>query len=586
MSPRSRSRGATPERAPEIARALAACRSHFAFVALFSVMVNLTVLAYPVYMMQVYDRVIGSRSVDTLVVLSTGFALAVVFQAIFTWLRNALLARASARVDRLLAGRVCAALLERSGTRRGETGAQILRDLDAVRFDLCGRGFQTKADLPWSGLYLAVLYSVDWVIGTVAAVSMVVLASLVIANYLLTRGTLAEANRTASDSHRFIEANLRSAEAVLPMGILPGVLARWRTIRDQAIAAQLKSAGRGGLVAAAMAAGEMVAQGAILGSGVLRIIEANVPMVVAFMGTILFRYAMQPIDALVRGWETHQRAEQSLHRLNLLLAEVPARAAGMVLPKPAGRVTFSGVTYGIPGSARTILRNINVEIAAGTTHGIVGPSGSGKSTLVRLLIGNLSATFGHVRVDGADLVNWDRNALGCHIGYLPQEVCLLAGTAADNIGRFGQFDETAIIAAARQSGAHDIIVRLPLGYDTPVGEGGHPISGGQRQMIGLARAVIGAPSLVVLDEPNSNLDGPGETRLMACVAALRDQGTTVVMVSHRPNLLRNLDNLSHLRDGTLVASGPTAAIMQRMRPSQQVSVIPGGQIDLSSGAAP
>ncbi|RJF86442.1 ATP-binding cassette domain-containing protein [Oleomonas cavernae] len=463
--------------APELSAALRSCRSHFTFAVLFSVFAHLLVFAYPIYMLQVMDRVISSRSVETLVVLGTGLALALSFQAIFYWLQNALLARASARVDRMMGERVCAALMERS-FRRTESGALALRDLDTVRLYLCGQGALARMELPWAGLFVGALVSVDMVLGIVAAICMVGVGALAVANSLVTKGALAEANQAGNDAQRFIEANLRSAEAALPMGMLPGLLSRWRASRDRALVSQLKATNRGGVLSSLLSIGQVAAQGILLGTGVLRVIEANVPVGFAFMATILFSYAMRPVQALVQDWEARQRTEESLLRLNNLLREVPHRPRAMLLPRPAGVVTFVGATYSIPGNAKPILRSINLRIASGTAHGIVGPSGSGKSTLLKLLVGNLAPTYGNVRVDGADVMSWDRAEFGRYLGYLPQEVCLVSGSVADNIGRFGLFGETDVVAAAKLSGAHDVIVRLPNGYDTLVGEGGLPSQAG------------------------------------------------------------------------------------------------------------
>lgn len=563
--------------APELSEALKLCRSHFAFAALFSIFVNILVFAYPIFMLQVFDRVMSSRSVETLVVLGMGFALALLFKAVFHWLQNALLARSSARMDRLLADRICTALLERSLRSPDPAASSALRDLDAVRLYLCGQGALAKMELPWAGLYIAALFSVDMVLGWVALCGMAVVGGLVAANAIVTKDLLNRANRASSAAQRFVDANVRSADAALPMGMMPGMIRRWRLLRDRAISAQLRATNRGGVFSSVLSVAQLAAQGALLGTGVLRIIEAGIPFGFAFMATIIFGFAMKPVMALVGDWEARQRTEQSLLRLNELLKDVPLRSNVTRLPRPMGEVSFISANYSVSGNARPILRNINLRIEAGSAHGILGPSGSGKSTLLRLMVGNFVPSYGSVRLDGTDIHHWARNELGLYIGYLPQEVCLVSGTVTDNIGRFGLFDEAAVVAAAKLSGAHDVIVRLPKGYDTPVGEGGISISGGQRQLIGLARAVVGHPALVVLDEPNSNLDGPGEARLLECVRSLRDGGTTVVMVSHRPNLFKDFDFLTHIRDGAVAATGTASEIMERMRPASAISVVPRGR---------
>lgn len=566
--------------APELEDALRACRVHFIFAVMYSIIVNILFLVYPIFTLQVFDRVVSSRSMDTLVVLFSGFILAMGCKVLFMWLQSLLLARAAARVDRRLSDRVCGALIDRSGTQHRETGTQALADLENVRFYLCGPGLQSKMDLPWAGLYIGVLMAADMVIGVVALSCLVGIALMTIANTAISKKALEQANKESNRSQRFIEANLRSSEAILPMGMLPGLLARWQASRRLVIGAQLSAATRSSFMSAVMSSGQIGAQGILLCTGVVRVIEANIPLGIAFMSTLIFGAAAKPAMSLVSGWEGRLRARQSLERLNALLRETqPSEQQGMTLPRPNGEITFAAVHYFIKGNSKPLLRNINLKYDAGKAHGVIGPSGSGKSTIIRLVVGNLHPTMGNVRLDGAEIRNWDRSELGRYLGYLPQEVCLAAGTVADNIGRFGMFDETDIVAAAKLAGAHELILRLPLGYDTPVGEGGVNISGGQRQMIGLARAVVGNPSVVVLDEANSNLDGPGEVRLMACVAALRERGTTVLMVTHRPNLLRDFDTITHVRDGSIVASGPAAEIMQRMRPGSHISIVPRDSVD-------
>lgn len=560
--------------APELEAALRACRVHFGFAAAYSVIVNVLFLVYPIYMMQVFDRVVVSRSMDTLIVLFVGFLMALGCKALFMWLESLLLSRAAARIDRLLSDRVCGALLERQGTLHRETGIQGLSDLENVRLYLCGPGMKSKFEMPWAGLYIGVLLMADIVVGIVALACLVCIGAISILNTVVTKRALEQANVESGRSQRFVEANLRSSEAIMPMGMLPGLLARWQTSRRAVIDAQLSASTLASFMSSLLGIAQLGAQGILMSVGVMRIIESNVPAGIAFMSTIIFGAAIKPVMGIVGSWEARLRARHSIERLNTLLRETaPPEHQGMTLPRPSGEISFAGVHYFIPGSSKPLLRSINIKFDAGGTHGVIGPSGSGKSTIIRLVVGNLRPTMGKVRLDGAEICTWDRSELGRHLGYLPQEVCLAAGTVADNVGRFGMFDETEIVAAAKLAGCHELILRLPLGYDTPVGEGGVNISGGQRQMIGLARAVVGNPSVIVLDEPNSNLDGPGEARLMACVSALKERGTTVIMVTHRPNLLREFDTITHVRDGSIVASGPAQDIMQRMRPTGHIAVV-------------
>ena len=550
--------------AGEIREAINACRTHFLFAAICTSFVNLLLLAYPLFMMQVYGRVLESRSVETLAALGAGMILALSFRALFHWLSGRLLVRASIRIDRLLSDRVLSAMLERSAARPGEVGSQVLRDLDATRQFATGRTATAPMEFPWIGLFLGLLFLVDPTMGVVALCCIVTIALLVVANGVATRRPIKQANRSALISYQFAEANLRSADAILSMGMMPGVLKRWHLARDHALSAQARASGRAGIFSAILASARVGSQALILGCGAIRVIDANLPLGVPFLGVILFNYSMRPVEVMMGAWEGFQSVKDSLRRLSALLAETPARAKSMRLPRPFGHLTCRNLVWLPPAGDRAVIKGASLTVAAGTSIGVFGPTGAGKTTLVRLIVGLLKPSSGSVRLDGAEVSGWDQDELSRYFGYLPQDVGLVAGTVADNIGRFGQFDENAIVDAGHRAGAHAMILALEKGYDTVIGEGGHTLSGGQRQLIGLARAVVGSPSLVVLDEPNSNLDGPGENALMACIESLKTSKTTLVMVSHRPNLVQRLDQLVLLRDGAIVAMGPTPAIMQRM----------------------
>ena len=550
--------------AGEIREATNACRTHFLFAAICTSFINLLLLAYPLFMMQVYGRVLESRSIETLVALGTGMILALSFRALFHWFSGRLLVRASIRIDRLLSDRVLSAMLERNAARPGEVGSQLLRDLDATRQFATGRAATAPMEFPWIGLFLGLLFLVDPPLGVVALCCIVTIALLVVANGLATKRSIRAANRSALISYQFAEANLRSADAILSMGMMPGVLRRWHRARDDALSAQAQASGRAVIFSAILASARVGSQALILGCGAIRVIDADLPLGIPFLGVILFNYSMRPVEVVMGAWEAFQSAKESLRRLSALLAETPERAKSMKLPRPLGRLACRNLVWLPPAGDRAVIKGVSVTVEAGTSVGIFGPTGAGKTTLVRLIVGLLKPSSGSVRLDGAEVSGWDRDELSRHFGYLPQDVGLVAGSVADNIGRFGQFDESAIVDAATRAGAHAMILALERGYDTVIGEGGHALSGGQRQLIGLARAVVGSPSLVVLDEPNSNLDGPGENALLACIQSLKSGRTTLVMVSHRPNLVQRLDQLALLRDGAIVAMGPTPAIMQRI----------------------
>jgi PrtD family type I secretion system ABC transporter len=486
------------------------------------------------------------------------------FRGIFFWLGARLLVRASARIDRLLSDRVLAAVIERSASRLSDTGSQLVRDLDTARQFYTGRGAMALMDAPWVGLFTGVLLLIDLTVGLVAIGCMIILTVLAVANAMATRRAMKEASRAAVQSYQFVEANLRSAEAVLPMGMLGGIVRRWHAARDRAMASQQQASSRSDLFNAASSSLRVVAQALILSVAVVQVVMAEAPIGFILVAVVLFNFAMRPIRNIVGAWDSYRQAREALGRLNVLLARPPSEVSSLRLPRPRGHLTCQNAVWLPPSAERAVLKGITLNVEAGSSLGIFGPTGSGKTSLVRLIVGLIKPSSGHVRLDGAEVTSWDRQDLGRYLGYLPQDVCVLSGTVADNIGRFGLFDDGEIVEAAQRAGIHNAILALPRGYDTPVGEGGHPLPGGQRQLIALARAIVGSPSLVVLDEPNANLDGPGENALLACIQALREAGTTLIMVSHRPNLVQGLDQLALLRDGTIVAAGPTPNIMQRI----------------------
>jgi ABC-type protease/lipase transport system fused ATPase/permease subunit len=321
---------------------------------------------------------------------------------------------------------------------------------------------------------------------------------------------------------------------------------------------------RGLFFSSFMGSARILMQGLLLAAGAIQVIAGEVPAGVVFASLFIFQFAMKPIDQLVSAWEEYLPVKEAMRRLDAALANAPEEERSIRLPRPTGKLVVQDLTFVPPGSDKPILKRLSFLVQPGTSLGLVGLNGSGKTTLARVLVGTLKPSAGAVRIDGADLQSWDRDELGEYVGYLPQTISLLQGTVADNIGRFGRFSDEDIIAAAKHAGAHDMILRLPKGYETPIGEGSLLLSGGQRQLIALARAIVGQPALVVLDEPNSNLDGPGEEALVSCLHGLKEIGTTVILITHRPNLVVHLDQAAVLRDGMLVSFGSTADVFQRL----------------------
>ncbi|WP_112661581.1 type I secretion system permease/ATPase [Microvirga flavescens] len=557
----------------DVRAALRACRQHFVLAAVFDTLVNMLLLAYPVFLYQIYDRVIPGKSWETLVALFIGLLLAVGTKAVFQWVRGILLVRASARIERRLSDRLFRIAVRRSASGHGAANAQLLRDLDSFRQFATGKGALAALDVPWGFLFLGIIIVVDPAIGVVATICMVISAIATFANTAMTKRALVNANVVGNSSQYFGDSVTRAAEAVVGLGMLNAVIARWRRERDKAIHEQLIASGRGVVFSSFLGSARILMQGAIMATGAVQVINGHIPAGLVFAAILIFQFAMKPVDQFVAAWDDYPPIRESMRRIDAVLSKVQEPEINLHLPKPLGMITVRDLVYVPPGADKPVLRRIGFNLEPGHTLGLIGLNGSGKTTLARVLTGSLRPSSGAVRVDGAELQQWGDDRLGEFIGYLPQNVSLLPGTVADNIGRFGRFSDEEIVEAAKKARVHDLVLRLPKGYETVLDEN-MTFSGGQRQLIALARAIIGKPSFVVLDEPNSNLDGPGEEALVSCVQALKEDGCTVILITHRPNLVHHLDHAAVLREGELVSFGSTTEVFQQLgRPTvvKQVS---------------
>ncbi|HUA55628.1 MAG TPA: type I secretion system permease/ATPase [Candidatus Sulfotelmatobacter sp.] len=536
----------------------------------FSLAINLLFLAGPLYMLQVYDRVVPSASTTTLVMLTLALLLSYLTLASLDVVRARVLTRASLRLDRRIAPRVMTAIIERSAGL-GPARSQLLRDFDSVRQFVGGAGIHAIFDLPWAPIYIGVIFMLHWTLGAFALGCGAVLVLMALVNEWLVRAPLEEANAAAARNYGFTEMSLRNVEAIRAMGMTDGLLQRWGRDRDRTLERQVVASDRAALVQSTIRFLRLSMQSVILGMGAYLVIQRDVTGGAIFAASLLLGRALQPVEQLVGAWRTLVSVRGAACRLGQLLAPGAAPAPIVALPRPAGSLAVEGLAYILPGTIRPLLRGVSFDLEPGEVLGVIGPSGAGKSTLVRHLVGVLAPTAGAVRLDGADVSHWARGTLGRHIGYLPQDIELFADTVAANISRFGPGDDAAVIDAARLAGVHELILRLPAGYDTEVGEGGAVLSGGIRQRIALARAVYGAPSLVVLDEPGSNLDADGDAALDACIGALKQRGVTVVLVSHRPGAIGIADKLLVIDDGAVVLFGRSADVMARLRPREVVN---------------
>ena len=549
----------------EIRSAVIACSPAFLATAVFSFFLNLLMLVVPLYMLQVFDRVLSSRSESTLLMLTilAGFMLLVL--GILEAVRARVLVRTGVKFEGLLRNRVFAAVFERSVGAPGGTRTQALQDLDVLRQFLTGSGLFALLDAPWAPIFIAVIFLLHPWLGMAALAGALVLFALALLNEALTRGPLEAASERSIKASTFAETSLDNAEVLKALGMLGGIRSRWSQYRLAAVSQQARASDRAGLVLASTKSVRLYIQVLLLGIGAYLTMEQRITPGAMIAAAILLGRGLAPVELAVGNWRGFVAARAALGRLKELLATVPADKPGMRLPRPEGRVSFEQVIATAPGSdaGSPILKGVSFQLLPGGALGVIGPTAAGKSTLARLLVGVWRATRGTVRLDGADVFAWSRADLGNHIGYQPQEVKLFDGTVAENIARFGKVDAEAVVAAARKAAAHELVLRLPRGYDTLVGAYGHTLSGGQRQRIGLARALYGDPSLIVLDEPNTNLDQPGERALLATIAALKEAGRTLVIVAHRPNILASVDHILCLNEGVVDMLGTRDEVIAR-----------------------
>jgi PrtD family type I secretion system ABC transporter len=553
--------GGSPRGEP-LTATMRGCRRAFGFVGLFSLSINLLLLTVPLYMLQVFDRVLASQSEETLVFLTIIAIGAVLVLGLLELVRSRILVRASRWLEEMLAP----AVFERSiaAALYGRPyRTEALRDLGQLRSFLGGSAIFSLFDAPWVPIYLLVIFLLHPVVGFVALAGAVVLFALAVLNELLTRNPLRTANRDATHGMQRAEATMRNAEVIDAMGMMPGVVASWLSRNGRALEQQILASDRAGTVLALSKFLRLAVQIAVLGAGAFLVVRHELTPGAMIACSILTSRALAPVEQAIGTWKQVIGARTAYGRLKAHFAEAKLlRATGMPLPAPSGHLRVEGVTFAYPGTTRTTLKAVSCELLPGEALAIVGPSAAGKSTLARLLIGVWPPNVGAVRLDGADVHAWDRENFGRYVGYLPQDVELFAGTVQENIARLGDARPAAIHQAAQMAGVHEMILRLPRGYDTEIGEGGSILSGGQRQRIALARALLGPPRFLVLDEPNSNLDGSGEEALSNAIAAVKAAGGTVVIIAHRPRMLTHVDKILLLRNGLVEAFGMREEVMK------------------------
>ena len=563
----------------ELRAAFGSCKSALVGIGAFSGLINLLMLTSSLFMLEVYDRVLPSRSVPTLVGLSILAALLLTFQALLEITRGRLLVRIGGRLESRLSPRVYDAVV-RMRSKPGTDGQQPVRDLDTIRGFMSSAGPNALFDLPWVPLYIVICFAFHTLIGVTALGGAIVLLGLTLLAESLSRRPVKAATAHAAARNRFAEASRRNAEVIMAMGMSERLLARWLDLGRDYVAQQKRASDVAGGLGSAGRTLRTALQSAVLGVGAYLVIEQEATAGIIIASSILSGRALAPIDVAIANWKNFVSARQGWRRLDEVLVALPPAAARLELPPPAQALSLEALSVAPPGAKGVVVHDVQFTLKAGSALAVVGPSASGKSSLVRAIVGVWPVARGCVRLDGATIDQWTPAARGRHIGYLPQDVELFEGTIAQNIARFEQeAPAAAVIAAAKAAGVHDLIVNLPAGYETELGERGTALSAGQQQRIALARALYGEPFLVVLDEPNSNLDAEGEEALTKAILGVRARGGIVIIVAHRASALAAVNHVLAMVRGTQQAFGPkdevvTKAVRRESNAPAPLKVVP------------
>ncbi|VVO30964.1 type I secretion system permease/ATPase [Pseudomonas fluorescens] len=545
--------------------ALKACKSSFISVGFFSLFINALMLVPTFYMLQVYGRVVTSGSVSTLVMLTIIMTVLMVTMGALELVRSRIMVRVSSKLDILLSRDLYRASFKRALDSGGmDSSAQALNDLTGLRQFMTGNGLFAFFDAPWLPIYIAVMFMFHPWYGWMAIVCAIILVIFAILNEKMTGTTLAAANKENIAASLYTNKNLRNAEVIESMGMLNTLIDRWAHRQKKVLTLQSIASDKGGLMTNISKTFRMLVQSLILGLGAYLAINHEISAGLVIAGSVLLGRALAPLDLIIGSWKGFISARSQYARLNEILDKQKAEPQRMSLPAPQGDVLVENLIVGAPGSKNPIIKGISFSVPAGQVVGIIGPSASGKSTLARALMGIWAPQHGVVRLDGADIANWDKNELGPYVGYLPQDIELFEGSISENIARFADINAEEVIKAARIAGVHEMILLLPEGYDTVIGSDGVNLSGGQRQRIGLARALYGAPRLIILDEPNSNLDDIGEQALAQAIMFMKTSGSTIFVITHRTTILSQLDRLMVMSGGGISMYGPREQVMAEL----------------------
>ena len=549
--------------------ALADYKSILISVGCFTALINILMLVPSIYMLQVYDRVLSSQNTTTLAMLSLMVVGFFIFIGMLETVRSFIVIRIGSQLERRFNQQVYRAAFERNLLNGQAQAGQALGDLTLIRQFVTGPALFAFFDAPWFPIYLFVIYGFNLWLGVLATAGAVLLIGLACINELMTRQSLTRASVYSQQSSQLASSHLHNAETIQAMGMLSVLRKRWFNLHSRFLAEQNKASDTGAVIGSISKTLRLCLQSLVLGLGAWLVIEGQMSAGMMIAGSILMGRVLSPIDQLIGVWKQWSSARLAYQRLDSLLGQHPVTQDNMTLPVPKGQVSFEQVSAAPPGKRLATLQQVSFSLNPGEVLGVLGASGSGKSTLARVLVGVWPTLAGTVRLDAADIHQWNRDQLGPHLGYLPQDIELFSGSIAENIARFREADAQLVVEAARQAGVHEMILRLPQGYDTLLGDAGSGLSGGQKQRVALARALYGSPCLVVLDEPNSNLDTVGDAALSRAIAQLKADGRTVVLVTHRSSSLAQTDKLLVLNEGRTQAFGPTAEVLKALAGAQK-----------------
>jgi len=555
----------TQARRTPLGSALSACYPAFIATFVLSLFINASMLASPLYSMQIYDRVLTSRNIGTLTMLTLVVVMFLVLYGILEFARSGVLARAGLQFEGTLRHPLFEAMMRAELSPRHRYGQQVIRDAETIRECIAGGTAAIACDLPWTPVFVALCFMQHPYLGIVALLGSIVLFSLALCTEFFTRISVDRTNALANEASRFVAAALRNGEVVRGLGMGDIVLDRWSGAQSAVVQAHSVVVERGAAMHAVTKFARLAVQTSLLCVGAWLAIDRQISPGAMMAASIIMGRALAPVEQVVGQWKRVVAFRSAYRRLEELFETLPAQNAPTALPVPKGQIEVENAIVWPPAASRPSVKGVSFALNAGESIAIVGASASGKSSLARALAGVWPLRDGVIRIDGAAYSQWDQTRLGKHIGYLPQDVELFSGTVAENIARLGQVDDAAVIAAATAAGAHEAILRLPNGYDTPIGEGGVALSGGMRQRVGLARALHGNPRLIILDEPNSNLDEDGEKALGEAMVSMKKAGRTVIVVTHRPQILAHVDHVLVMAFGKALACGPRDEVIAKMR---------------------